>query len=200
MKFAILSLGLSLGLGLCLPAAGNARPAPAVEHPHAKAIEACAVAGEGAPARPVTAVADGRGGSLVWLTDAEANLWLCSADGASQVQAYKLIFDDLLEGAGAQLVTPIILDRDGKPVQPAPDPLEMAALACQAYLDGKIGEVAGKVSVTGADGLNANWLPGYFVFLETQAGETFLCDATPNAQVWAFARIGEPLGLGNPVG
>jgi len=200
MKFNILSLGLGLGLGLCLPAAGNARPAPAAEHPHAKAIEACAVVGEGAPAKPVTAIADGRGGSLVWLTDAEANLWLCSADGSGQVQAYKLIFDDLLEGAGAQLVTPIILDRDGKPVRPAPDPLEMAALACQAYLDGKIGEVVGKVSVKGADGLNAGWLPGYFVFLETQAGETFLCDATPNAQVWAFARIGEPLGLPQPVG
>jgi hypothetical protein len=48
-------------------------------------------------------------------------------------------------------------------------------------------------------GRNANWLPGYYVFLETEAGETFLCDATANAQVWAFARIGEPLDLANPV-
>jgi hypothetical protein len=52
----------------------------------------------------------------------------------------------------------------------------------------------------GADSLNADWLPGYFVFIETDAGETYLCDATPDAQVWAFAKIGAPLDLGNPVG
>jgi hypothetical protein len=187
---------LSFGLGLCMVAAGNAWPTLAVEHNHALAIETCAAAGEGAPASPVTAIADGRGGSLVWLTDTEANLFLCGSDGSGHVYTYSLIFDDLLEGAGAQLITPITIDRDGKPVQPVPDPLEMAALACQAYLDGEAGKIVGR----GADGLNANWLPGYFVFLETEAGETFLCDATPNIQVWVFARIGAPPILGNPVG
>jgi hypothetical protein len=29
---------------------------------------------------PVTAIDDGLGGSLVWLTDSDANLWPCSAD------------------------------------------------------------------------------------------------------------------------
>jgi len=106
-----------------------------------------------------------------------------------------MIFDDLLAGAGASLVTPIILDRDGKPVSPPSDPLATAELACRTYLDGEGGEVVAR----GPDGLNTNWLPGYYVFLETEAGETFLCDATANAQVWAFARIGEPLDPANPV-
>jgi hypothetical protein len=152
------------------------------------------VARGGVPATPVTAIDDGRGGSLVWLTDAEANLWLCSADTGGHVYAYSLIFDDLLKGAGARLVEPVYLDGEGNPVAPAPDPLAVAERACQAYLDG--GTVVGR----GKDGLNADWLPGYFVFIETAAGETFLCDATPNAQVWVFARIGGPLRPINPVG
>jgi hypothetical protein len=185
------TLGLTAGFGPLAGAKGT---------PHEAAVKACAQARDGAPATPVTAIADGRGGSLVWLTDAETNLWLCSADADGQVYAYDMIFDDLLAGAGAGLVKPIVIDGDGAPIEPVQDPLLVAEQACQAYLDGEGGTVVSK----GADGLNANWLPGYFVFIETEAGETYLCNATPNAQVWAFARIGEPLGdpfkPGNPVG
>jgi hypothetical protein len=144
----------------------------------------------------VTAIDDGRGGSLVWLTDSDANLWLCSADANGNVYAYSMIFDDLLAGAGASLVEPIYLDEEGKPVSPRQDLLAVAEQACQAYLEDGTGTVVAR----GHDGLNADWLSGYFVFIETDAGETYLCDATPNAQVWAFARLGEPLNLGNPVG
>jgi hypothetical protein len=31
-------------------------------------------------------------------------------------------------------------------------------------------------------------------------GHTYLCDATADAQVWAFAEIGAPLSFTNPVG
>lgn len=177
-----------------LAASFHAAPA-AAEVPHATAIEACTGHND-LPATPVSAIDDGRGGSLVWLTDTEANLWLCSADAKGHVYAYSMIFDDLLAGAGASLVEPIYLDEEGKPVSPPQDPLVVAEQACQAYLEDGNGKVVGR----GADGLNADWLPGYFVFIETDAGETYLCDATPNAQVWAFARIGEPMSLGNPVG
>jgi hypothetical protein len=169
---------LPLVAGLCAVVASCAVPAARAEGARDAAFEACLAQAHAAAA--VTAVDDGRGGSLVWLTDQDNNLWLCNADADGRVYAYSMIFDDLLAGAGASLVTPIILDRDGKPVSPPPDPLATAELACRAYL-------------------NANWLPGYYVFLETEAGETFLCDATANAQVWAFARIGEPLDLANPV-
>ncbi|HUU66147.1 MAG TPA: hypothetical protein VMW57_02545 [Methyloceanibacter sp.] len=185
-------LGVSLGaLGL---AANLAAPAVAAASPHEAAMRSCAAAGDEGPARPVTAIADGRGGSLVWLTDADTNLFLCSAGADGHVYAYSKIFDDLLAGEGAHLVEPLYVDGDGQPVTSPPDPLAVAERACQAYLAGEDGKVVGKVSGKGADGLNEAWLPGYFVFIESAAGETFLCDATANAQVWAFARIGKPLG------
>lgn len=154
---------------------------------HARAVAAC-IAGDGGPMEVVTAIDDGRGRSLVWLTDADTNLWLCSADGAGRVYTRNLIFDDLLKGAGAKALPPTSVDRNGKPVLPA-DPLGIAQGACQAYL----GDDPGVVLESGPDGLEGDWLPGYFVFLQTGTGETFLCNATPNAQVWVFARIGAPL-------
>lgn len=184
------------GLSLLGIVASAAVPVTATETSQVLAIEACTASGAVAPADAVAAVADGRGGSLVWLTDAEANLWLCNADAQGQVYALSMIFDDLLAGAGAALVTPIFLDRDGKPRPPVAEPFAVAQSACQAYL----GDEARPAVVSGQDGLGTNWLPGYFFFFETEAGETFLCDATANAQVWAFARIGEPLAFGVPVG
>ena len=190
---------LALGLGLCLPglAGGPSSAAePAAASSQDGAIVACAAAGDLASAQAVVSVGDGRGGSLVWLTDEAANLWLCNADGEGRVYALSMIFEDLLKGAGAALIAPIYLDRDGKPKPPLTDPLAVVAGACRAYLGGEGAMVVG----SGKDGLNDNWLPGYFVFLESAAGETFFCDATPNAQVWAFARIGTPLGLEPSVG
>ncbi|MGK2923377.1 MAG: hypothetical protein ACSLE4_11450 [Methyloceanibacter sp.] len=162
---------------------------------HGPAAAACRAAGDGEPGEIVTAVDDGRGGSLVWLTDADTNLWLCSADERGSVYAYGLIFEDLLRGAGAAFLPPVSVDRGGKPVLPA-DPLGIAQVACRAYLD----DMASAVLNSGPDGLEGGWIPGYFVFLETKAGDTFLCNATPNAQVWVFARIGAPLRSSAPVG
>ena len=161
---------------------------------HAPAAEACAAAADGGLMETITAIDDGRCGSLVWLTDAEADLWLCSADTLGRVYANTLIFEDLLHGAGAKLLPPVTVDRNGKPILPA-DPIGIAQGACEAYL-GDSASVAG----SGPDGLEGDWVPGYFVFLETRTGETFLCNATPNAQVWAFAKIGKPQSGPPPVG
>ena len=48
---------------------------------------ACTIANAPQPVDFVAEVDDGRGGSLVWLTDAGANLWLCNADADGQVFA-----------------------------------------------------------------------------------------------------------------
>lgn len=151
---------------------------------HHKAVAVCRAAGDGAQREPVTVVEDGSGGSFVWLTDADANLWLCGADADGRVYVFDLIFDDLLRGAGVKLLPPVSVDRDGKPVLP-PDPVALAQSACQAYL----GDAGSTVLNSGADGLEGNWVPGYFVFLGTKTGETFLCNATSNARVWVFARV-----------
>ena len=179
INFNLLSWASLCLLALAAPGMAAADVVPR----HGSAAAACRAAGDGEPGEIVTAVNDGRGGSLVWLTDADTNLWLCSADARGSVYVYGLIFEDLLRGAGAALLPPVSVDRGGKPVLP-PDPLGIAQGACRAYLD----DTASAVLSSGPDGLEGGWIPGYFVFLETEAGDTFLCNATPNAQVWAFAR------------
>lgn len=185
---------LGLGLGLLAFATASGGFAAEFALAHQTAAAACEAADDGRPHKTVAVVGDDRGASLVWLTDADTNLWLCSADAEGHVYALSMIFDDLLKGAGAKLLPPVSVDRDGKPVPPA-DPLAVATNACQAYLGGE----GGTVLADGPDGLKSDWVPGYFVFLGTKAGETFLCDATANAQVWVFARIGKPLGGSEPV-
>ena len=103
---------------------------------------------------------------------------------------------DLLQGAGASLVPDEPVDDDEYSVPlPDPNPLDIAELACQAYFPGEDGKTIGR----GLDGLGDKFVPGYYVFFES-GGRTYLCDATGDAQVWAFAEIGDPLAIGNPVG
>jgi hypothetical protein len=193
MNFKHLSLGG--GLAALALAASLAMPASAGTDPHASAVKACTTANAYQPAVFAAAVDDGRGGSLVWLTDAEANLWLCNADEEGHVFAYSKMIGDLLEGAGAYLVDIDPVTSTGEIGVPKHNPLKVAERACQAYLSDGPGKVVGG----GPDGLEGDWVPGYFVFIETGEG-LFLCDATGDAQVWAFAEIGDPLSFGNPVG
>lgn len=79
---------------------------------------------------------------------------------------------------------------------PIRTPLDIAELACKAYFPGND---PAKVIARGLDGLGENFVAGYFVFIES-GGHTYLCDATADAQVWAFAEIGAPLSFTNPVG
>jgi hypothetical protein len=180
-------------LGLCLiapwaPKAAVAKAA-AAEFSPSLGFAACRAERPGMPrdVRVVTEVEDGGGGRLVWLADADANLWLCGADSEGRVYLHDLIFDDLLKGAGAKLLPALSVDRGGKPVLPA-DLKALAQDACRAYL----GDAAVTVLDSGPDGLAGDWVPGYFVYLEAGPGETYLCNATGNARVWVFARIGPP--------
>jgi hypothetical protein len=162
---------------------------------HAAAVKACMSADGLQSATFVAAVEDGRGGSLVWLNDAGAALWLCNANEEGKVFALAQMTGDLLEGAGAYLVdSGKEGEGEGDVEAPEKEPVTIAELACHAYLDNE-----GKVIGSGADGLNGDWVPGFFVFIETGKG-LFLCDATADAQVWAVAEIGDPLSTVNPVG
>jgi hypothetical protein len=99
----------------------------------------------------VTAIDDGLGGSLVWLTDADVNLWVCSADAAGKIYAYVMMTSDLLKGAGAWLVPDESFSDDEFGVaRPDPNPLDIAELACKAFFrNGNPGKVIGG----GQDGL-----------------------------------------------
>ena len=193
MKFAYFSLAailaaLVFGASLSVPASAGIDI-------HAAAVKACTTASAAQPAAFVASVDDGRGGSLVWLTDADANLWLCNADAEGHVFAYSKMTGDLLQGAGANLVAIDPVTNPDEIGTPEQDPLAVAERACQAYLS----DGPGKVVSAGPDGLAGDWVPGYYFFLEV-GDRLFLCDATGDAQVWAFAEIGDPLGFGNPVG
>lgn len=194
MKFAYFSLGtilvaLVFGASLSIPASAGTEI-------HAAAVNACTTANASQPVSFVAAVDDGRGGSLVWLTDADANLWICNADAEGHVFAYSKMIGDLLEGAGANLVNiEPAATNEGEVAIPEKNPLAIAESACQAYLSDGPGKVVG----SGPDGLDGDWVPGYYVFIETSNG-LVLCDATADAQVWTFAEIAGPLSLGNPVG
>jgi len=193
MKFTYYWLGAVLA---ALVFTANAvGPASAETDLHAAAVHACTTTNATQPVEFVAAVDDGRGGRLVWLTDAASNLWLCNADAEGHVFAYNKMVGDLLEGAGANLVglEPAV-NESGVSV-PAKNPLTSAESACQAYLS----EGPGKIVGSGSDGLDGDWVPGYFVYIDT-GDALVLCDATADAQVWAFAEIGDPLSPGNPVG
>ena len=140
---------------------------------HAAAVKACMSADGLQSAAFVAAVEDGRGGSLVWLNDADAALWLCNVK-EGKVFALAQMTGDLLEGAGAYLVDPGD-ESGGDAGSPDKSPIAIAELACQAYLDNE-----GKVIGSGSDGLSGDWVPGFFVFLETDKG-LFLCDATASS-------------------
>jgi hypothetical protein len=191
MKFAYFSLGAILAaLVFGASVSGSASAATDL---HASAVHACTTANSSQPVEFVAAVDDGRGGSLVWLTDADANLWLCNADVEGHIFAYSKMIGDLLQGAGANLVDIEPAVNEGEVTVPEKNPLAIAESACQAYLSDGPGKVVG----SGLDGLDGDWVPGYFVFIDTGNG-LVLCDATADAQVWAFAEIGDPLG--SPVG
>ena len=177
-------------------AAGMTLPAGAHTGGNTAAVEVCMGANQQQPATLVTIVDDSQGGSLVWLTDANANLWFCRADDQGRVYVYTEITRDLLGGKGAGLFNIEPASDDGGVSQPDRNPLDIAERACRALIEGDAGTVTGR----GGDGLAGDWVAGYFVFIETGEGRVYLCDATADAQVWVFAEIGDPLVLDDRVG
>jgi hypothetical protein len=187
----------SFGVGLIALAFATAMavPANAADDPHAEAVKACTTFSKDAHANLVAAIDDGRGGSIVWLTNDEFGLWMCNADAKGHVYAYSTILDDMLKGAGVALLDEEqVASNDDVPI-PQQNPIDIAEKACQAYFTEPVTVIG-----SGQDGLDEDWIPGYYVFLETGMGKIFLCDATADAQVWAVAEIADPISSGPQVG
>jgi hypothetical protein len=159
---------------------------------HAAAIEACSAVNPLQPVEVTGAVEDGSGVgfSLVWLKDTKEQLWMCDADAKGLVYSYSLVTQDLLQGTGPELIG----------LQPASngsfddDPQVVAENICVAYLTEGLTVVSSRPDGLGAD-------PGFVVFVENEAGDLYLCNATGDAMVWAFEPIGDPLSFedGNAV-
>ena len=158
--------------------------AETTESSHAKAIEVCSTVNPFQPVEALGAIDDGSGigFSLVWLTDAEDQIWMCDADAEGFVYSYSLVNKDLLDGGGPELIGLQLTSNGGSEDQPQ----AVAEKICAAYLkDG------GTVLSSRPDGFNDD--PGYAVFVENAAGDLYLCNATGDAMVWAFEPIGDPL-------
>ena len=137
---------------------------------HKTAVKACTTANGHQPASLVTAIDDGRGGSLVWLTDAEANLWFCSTDAAGKIYAYITMTGDLLQGAGASLLPESRWSMTSSACRrPHPNPLDIAELAYEAYFSGDTGKVIDRA----LDGLGDKFVPGYYVLSRMMAAPIF---------------------------
>ncbi|ODR99738.1 hypothetical protein AUC69_09030 [Methyloceanibacter superfactus] len=157
------------------------------ESNHDKAIQACSTVNPAQPVEAIGAVDDGSGigFSLVWITDSEDRLWMCDADSEGFVYSYSLVNDDLLEGAGPELIGLKPASNGGYEDQPQ----TVAETICAAYLT-----EGGTVLSSRPDGLSED--PGYAVFVEDKGGALYLCNATGDAMVWAFEPIGDPLTFG----
>ena len=177
-KFATMTAGLAV---LALATLGIA-PAKAVSDggAHEVAIKACSTANPSQPVSVVNAVDDGSGigFSLVWLTDKANNLWMCDADAEGNVYSYTIVAKDLLSGGGPELIG-LQLASDGSYDG---QPQDVAAKVCVAYLKG-----GGEVVHINPDGLDI--APGFIVFVKDSSGQTYLCNATGDAGVWAFERL-----------
>jgi hypothetical protein len=152
---------------------------------HETAIKACSTVNPAQPVEIVNAVEDGSGigFSLVWLNDKDGKLWMCDADSDGNVYSYSLVTQDLLEGAGPEMLG--LTEADFSQV----DPQETAQKVCVAYLT-----QGGKVLASAPDGYEQD--PGFAVFIKAnQDGGTYLCNATSDAKIWAFEPIGDPLSL-----
>lgn len=152
---------------------------------HETAIKACSTVNPAQPVEIVNAVEDGSGigFSLVWLNDKDGNLWMCDADSDGNVYTYSLVTQDLLDGAGPEMIG--LTEADFSQV----DPQETAEKVCVAYLT-----QGGKVLASAPDGYAQD--PGFAVFIKAnEDGGTYLCNATSDAMIWAFEPIGDPLSL-----
>jgi hypothetical protein len=155
---------------------------------HEDAVKACSTVNPSQPVSVLNAVDDGSGigFSLVWLNDKDGNLWMCDADADADgnVYVYSLLTGDLLEGAGGELIG-LQLTADGGIEG---EPQQIAEKVCVAHT----GE-GGKVLAIAPDGLEVD--PGFVIFVQNAAGETYLCNATGDAMIWAFEPVGDPLKL-----
>jgi hypothetical protein len=179
----ILSAGFAAlaSLGLILSPVNAEEPAVTG---HEAAIKACSTVNPKQPVDVLNAVDDGTGigFSLVWMKDADGNLWMCDADSQGNVYTYTILTGDLLAGTGPELIG----------LQPASngtldgDPKTIAEKVCVAHLEG-----GGKVLVSAPDGLDSD--PGFIVFVQDTAGGFHLCNATGDAMIWAFEPVGDPI-------
>lgn len=154
------------------------------------AVEACMGFNEYAPVTLVDAVEDGMGDTLVWLEDRDGDLWMCNADADGNVYFNVFMEGDLLEGDGLQLVG---WEQSDLPDTHRPDPQLAAEQLCTAVLEEFFEETSISIT-TVSDGFG-----DYLVWLSTDEGGLWACNASADNILFAFEEIDGPLNVADPL-
>jgi hypothetical protein len=159
------------------------------------AIQACLDLNEYAPAEAIEAVEDGLGDFLVWVEDRDGDLWMCNANADGAVYANVMMEGDLLQGDGPEMIgyTPMVNRErpnfgggdDGGRSGGASDPASRAEALCAAVAE-TVEEM--QIIATVEDGLG-----DYLVWLENGEAELWMCNASAEAELYAFEPVDYPI-------
>jgi hypothetical protein len=187
------------------------------------AVQACMDLNEYAPTELVDAVDDGLGDYLVWVKDRDGDLWMCNANADGAVYANVIMEGDLLEGDGMRMISndqPAEQEGGGGRGRPDFQHLtNMDDLAIQdrsrpdfGHEDGTSGGGSGGGSVDPAANAEAvcaavgasvesmqivatveDGLGDYLVWLQNDDSELWMCNASTEAEVYAFEPVDYPI-------
>jgi hypothetical protein len=174
MKTNIITAGL-FALALT-PAVALAHPAGGADEGEAIAIDACTTFNEYGPTELIAVVEDGMGDYLVWLEDADEDLWACNANADGDIYANVIVADDLLEGEGPAMVHLV----NGAATR---HPAKQAERLCLAVAEGEAELVA-----TVEDGLG-----DYLVWLAVDEETFIMCNASSDGLLYAFEEVSMPI-------
>ena len=151
------------------------------------AISACLDVNEYLPAEAIEVVQDGLGDWLVWIEDRDTDLWMCNASEDGAVYANVMLEGDLLEGNGFDLINYSETGGRGLRLGPA---------ATAEFLCSAIGNTIENMEIveTVDDGLG-----DYLVWLENDAEDLWVCNASADAKLYVFEPVDYPLNDFTPV-
>lgn len=136
------------------------------------------------PVQAEAAVEDGLGDWIVWVRDKDKDLWMCNASAEGNVYANILIRGDLLEGAGAQAIALLPVAHTA-PGNADAEKAERLCAAAGRKVD------ATRIVATVGDGVG-----DYVVWLQGGDQSYWLCNASSDAELFAFEPIHSPLNAG----
>jgi hypothetical protein len=151
------------------------------------AVAACLNFNDYGPAELNEVVDDGFDGYLVWVEDADGDLWMCDASDTGDIYANAIIDGDLFDGEGADILG---VDDASMDIGEA-DAITRAERVCTEISE----DEEASVIASADDGLG-----DYVVWVEGGDGDLTLCNASAYGEVFAFESIDGPLNGDELVG
>lgn len=183
----IAATALSVAAAFAAAPSASAEPMTGITEEQA-ATAVCLSFNAYGPVQAVSTVSDGIGDWIVWVRDKDGDLWLCNASAEGNVYANTLIKGDLARGAGERVLALMPVAAQISPEREAIDRAERLCKAAGRKFD------ATTIVATVEDGLG-----DYVVWMQAGDNSYWLCNASADAQLYAFQRIHSPLNAGSTV-